>query len=486
MSKPDTHETSLKRDLKNRHVQLIAIGGCIGTGLFMGSGKTIAAAGPSVLLIYAVIGVMLYFLMRAMGEILLSDSRYRSFAEFSEDLLGPWAGYVTGWSYWCAWMVTAMAEIIAIAGYCNYWWPDLPTWIPALITVFLLVGINLFTVKAFGEIEFWFALIKILAILSLIALGIVLVVQGFVSPEGDPAQIANLWSYGGLFPKGESGLLTGFRTAVFAFVGMEVVGITAAEVKDPETVLPRAINSIPIRILGFYLGTLAVLMMVTPWPHIAADRSPFVGMFSLTGFLAAASLVNFVVVTSASSSANSGTYTTSRMIYGLAIEGDASPWYRKLSSRGVPIHGLWMTCIMLFLAVALLAAGETVMEAFDRVTSVASLLFIFVWSMILISYFIYRARRPERHAQSRFKMPMGLFMSVIVLLFFGFLLYTLWLDPESRETLLILPAWFVILTLVYFLIIRRHPDHAERRARFKAKVDEEWKKAADFRARQKA
>lgn len=480
-----TSESTLKRELKNRHVQLIAIGGCIGTGLFMGSGKTIAAAGPSVLFIYAVIGVMLYFLMRAMGEILLSDPRYRSFAEFAEDLLGPWAGYVTGWSYWFAWMVTAMAEIIAIAGYCNYWWPDLPTWIPALSTVVLLISINLFTVKAFGEIEFWFALIKILAILSLIALGIILVAKGFVSPEGDQALISNLWSYGGFFPKGESGLLTGFRTAVFAFVGMEVVGITAAEVKDPETVLPRAINSIPIRILGFYLGTLAVLMMVTPWLHIAPDRSPFVGMFSLTGFLAAASLVNFVVVTSAASSANSGTYTTSRMIYGLAIGGDASPWYRKLSSKGVPIHGLWMTCIMLFLAVALLAAGETVMDAFDRVTSVASLLFIFVWSMILISYFIYRARRPELHAQSKFKMPFGRIMSGVVLLFFGFLLYTLWLDPASRETLVILPAWFVILSGVYFLIIRRNPAHAERRARFKARTEEEWKQAAQFKMDQK-
>ena len=197
----DAPSGELNRDLKNRHVQLIAIGGCIGTGLFMGSGKTIAMAGPSVLLVYSIIGIMLFFTMRAMGELLLSDLSYKSFADFAEDILGPWAGFATGWSYWFAWITTAMAEIIAISGYFNFWWPDLPTSIPAISSVLLLIAANLVTVRAFGEIEFWFALIKIIAILALIAVGLTLVVTGFTSPEGYQASVSNLWNHDGFSQK---------------------------------------------------------------------------------------------------------------------------------------------------------------------------------------------------------------------------------------------------------------------------------------------
>jgi D-serine/D-alanine/glycine transporter len=477
----DAQAGELKRELRNRHVQLIAIGGCIGTGLFMGSGKTISMAGPSVLLVYSTIGIMLFFMMRAMGELLLSDLSYKSFADFAEDILGPWAGFTTGWSYWFAWITTAMAEIIAISGYFNFWWPDLPTWIPAISTVLLLLTVNLVTVRAFGEIEFWFALIKIVAILALIAVGLVLVFIGFTSPEGYTASLSNLWNHGGFFPKGTEGVLDGFRTAVFAFVGMEVVGITAAEVRDPKSVLPKAINTIPIRILTFYLGTLVVLMMVTPWQHIPSESSPFVGMFSLAGFVAAASVINFVVVTSAMSSANSGTYSTSRMLYGLAKQGDAAKWLGRLSSRGVPANGLFTAGLFLFSAVVILAKGGSVMDAFQLVTSVASLLFIFVWSMIVLSYLVYRRRRPELHLSSNFKMPGGQFMAYVLLVFFGFLLVTLGLDPESRSAMLILPIWFIGLAITYFTQIRSTHEHRNRRVDHQAKIEDEALAATKFR-----
>ncbi|MGX1159452.1 L-asparagine transporter-like permease [Pseudarthrobacter sp. SLBN-100] len=303
-------EPHLERQLTNRHIQLIAIGGAIGTGLFMGSGKTISAAGPSVIFVYMIIGFMLFFVMRAMGELLLSNLNYKSFSDFAADLLGPWAGFFTGWTYWFCWVITGIADVIAIAGYSKELWPGLPLWIPGLATVAILLFLNLVTVKAFGETEFWFALIKIVAIAALIIVGMFMIFTGFQSDAG-PATFTNLWSHGGFFPNEFMGFVAGFQIAVFAFVGIELVGTTAAEAKDPEKNLPKAINSIPIRVLLFYVGALIILMSVTPWTQFQAGHSPFIAMFSLAGLGAAATVVNLVVLSSAMSSANSGIYSTS-------------------------------------------------------------------------------------------------------------------------------------------------------------------------------
>src|SRR4051812_38636956 len=192
-------EPHLARQLSNRHIQLIAIGGAIGTGLFMGSGKTISVAGPSVIFVYMIIGFMLFFVMRAMGELLLSNLEYKSFSDFAADLLGPWAGFFTGWTYWFCWVVTGIADVIAISGYARELVPGIPLWIPGLATVGILLLLNLPTVKAFGETEFWFALIKIVAIVALIATGLVLIATNFSSAAG-PAAFSNLWSHGGFFP----------------------------------------------------------------------------------------------------------------------------------------------------------------------------------------------------------------------------------------------------------------------------------------------
>lgn len=483
---PDPTHQSLKRDLEGRHVQLISIGGCIGTGLFMGSGKTIATSGPSVIMVYAVIGFMLFFVMRAMGELLLSDLKYKSFVDCTEELLGPWAGFATGWSYWFAWIVTAIAELIAIAGYFSFWWPDLPTWIPALVAVIILVGINLLAVRAFGEIEFWFALIKILAILMLIGVGCYLVATEFISPEGYRASMSNLWTQGGFFPTGWVGVMAGFQTAVFAFVGMEIVGTTAAEVRNPVEVMPRAINTIPLRILMFYIGTLVVLMMVTPWPFISPTHSPFVGMFALIGLSAAASVVNFVVITSAMSSTNSGIYSTSRMLYGLSWHEDAARLFGQLSARGVPVYGLMFAGFLLLFAAVLLVVKGSIMDAFQLVGAVSSLLFIFIWTMILMSYMVYRRRRPAAHARSVFKMPWGLWMSVIVLVFFAFFIGTLTLDDNSRTALLVLPVWFVLLMVIYLVKVRNQPRHLSRREQFTARAKQELAEARAFKLAQKA
>src|SRR6516225_5926156 len=226
---PDHEEEHLRRRLSNRHIQLIAIGGALGTGLFMGSGKTISLAGPSIIFVYLIIGFMVFFVMRAMGELLLSNLEYKSFSDFAFDLLGPWAGFFTGWTYWFCWIVTGMADVVAIAGYAQFWFPHMPQWIPALACVLLLLSLNLVNVRMFGELEFWFAMIKIVAIVGLILLGIYMVTTGFTSPSGTKASLNHLWNDGGMFPKGIFGFFAGFQIAVFAFVGIELVGAAAAE-----------------------------------------------------------------------------------------------------------------------------------------------------------------------------------------------------------------------------------------------------------------
>ena len=461
----------LERQLSNRHIQLIAIGGAIGTGLFMGSGKTISAAGPSVIFVYMIIGFMLFFVMRAMGELLLSNLNYKSFSDFAADLLGPWAGFFTGWTYWFCWVITGIADVIAIAGYSQELWPGLPLWIPGLVTIAILLLLNLTTVKAFGETEFWFALIKIVAIAALIVVGLFMIFSGFSSDAG-PATFSNLWSHGGFFPNEFMGFVAGFQIAVFAFVGIELVGTAAAETKNPEHNLPRAINAIPLRVMLFYVGALIILMSVTPWTGFKAGQSPFIAMFSLAGLGMAATVVNLVVLTSAMSSANSGIYSTSRMVYGLANDGDAPKLFGRLSSRKVPQNALFLSCVLLLAGVALLYAGKDVGVAFDMVTTVSAVCFMFVWSIILASYLVFRKRRPELHAASTFKTPGGIPMVWVVFAFFAFLIWALTTQPDTLVALLVTPLWFAILGAA-FAVVRRSPLHQARVAEWKAMADGE-------------
>jgi D-serine/D-alanine/glycine transporter len=472
-------EPHLARQLSNRHIQLIAIGGAIGTGLFMGSGKTISVAGPSVVFVYMIIGFMLFFVMRAMGELLLSNLRYKSFSDFAADLLGPWAGFFTGWTYWFCWVVTGIADVIAISGYARELVPGIPLWIPGLATVGILLLLNLPTVKAFGETEFWFALIKIVAIVALIVTGLVLIATNFSSAAG-PAAFSNLWSHGGFFPNEFMGFVAGFQIAVFAFVGIELVGTTAAEAKDPERNLPRAINSIPVRVLLFYVGALVILMSVTPWTQFQAGHSPFIATFSLAGLGIAATVVNLVVLTSAMSSANSGIYSTSRMVFGLAQEGDAPAVFGRLSARKVPANALFLTCVLLLSGVVLLYSGENVGRAFEMVTTVSAVCFMFVWSIILASYLAYRRRRARLHRASAFRMPGGRVMVWVVFAFFGFVLWALTTQPDTLAALLATPVWFAVLAVAWALL-RRRPAHLARYAAFRADLEAEARAEAGAR-----
>ncbi|WP_333906662.1 D-serine/D-alanine/glycine transporter [Delftia acidovorans] len=457
-------QDDLQRNLTNRHIQLIAIGGAIGTGLFMGSGKTISLAGPSIIFVYTIIGVMLFFVMRAMGELLLSNLQYRSFIDFSSDLLGPWAGFFTGWTYWFCWIVTGIADVIAISAYSQFWFPDLPQWAPAIACVGLLLGLNLLTVKLFGEIEFWFAMIKIVAIVALVGTGLYMVGAAFVSPAGRAASLSNLWNDGGMFPNGMMGFFAGFQIAVFAFVGIELVGTTAAEAKDPERTLPRAINSIPVRIIVFYVLALIAIMAVTPWRDVVPGKSPFVELFVLAGLPAAAGVINFVVLTSAASSANSGVFSTSRMLYGLALKGDAPRAFHRLSRSSVPSRGLLFSCTCLLAGAFLMWVVPDLVEAFTLVTTVSAILFMFVWSLILLSYMAYRRQRAALHEASRYKMPGGVAMCWACLVFFAAILGLLTLQADTRQALVVTPAWFALLAIAYQFVRRQASRQSAERS----------------------
>ena len=445
----------LQRKLSNRHLQLIAIGGAIGTGLFMGSGKTISLAGPSILFIYMIIGLMFFFLMRALGEILLSNLHYKSFIDMAHDLIGPGAGYYIGWSYWLCWVLVGIADLAAIINYLGFWLPPDMAFTPmgqALISVgcvLLVLGLNLLTVKLFGEVEFWFALIKILAILGLIFIGGFMVFNHFHSPDGTASSFTNVWSHGGMFPKGAGGFLAGFQIALFAFVGVELLGTMAAETKDPEKNLPKAVNAIPTRIILFYVLSLFVVMSVTPWDKIPSDQSPFVSLFLHAGIPTSAIIMNLVVLSSVMSSMNSGVFSTSRMLFGLARGGQAPQALARLSKRAVPAQGLIFSCFFIMAGAGLQYFVPNTIEAFTLASSLCVILFISIWGMIMVCYLRYRKISPQLHERSHFKMPGGIWMSYIVLAFLFFTLIILSLEPDTLKALMISPLWLVILAVTY-------------------------------------
>ncbi|AXE37564.1 amino acid permease [Acidipropionibacterium virtanenii] len=448
---PHEDEQQLERGLHNRHLQLIAIGGAIGTGLFLGSGRTIHLAGPSILLVYLVIGFFLFFVMRAMGELLLSNLAYKSFADFTTDLVGKPAGFYIGWTYWMCWVVIGIADTTAICGYLSLWFPTLPKWIPALCVVLLLTGLNMVAVRIFGELEFWFAMIKIVTIIALILIGGYLALTAFQPPvSGAPAaSFTHLWDRGGFFPTGFMGFLAGFQIAIFSFQGIEMAGTAAAETKDPEHNLPKAINSIPARVLIFYILALGVIMSVQPWDLIDPDQSPFVEMFGFIGILIAFHVINFVVLTSAASSANSGVFSTSRIMYGMAREKNAPSRFAGLSGRHVPRNALVLTALCISPAIVLVMLSDSVMDAFSMVAGVSSVLYISVWGLIMVAYLRYLKKFPERHDESIFPMPFGRAMSWATLVFFVAVLVALSLSEDTRIALFAAPVWILFMIVVY-------------------------------------
>ncbi|WP_414672062.1 amino acid permease [Lactiplantibacillus pingfangensis] len=436
----------LSRGLKSRHVQLIAIGGTIGTGLFLGAGQSIHLAGPSILIAYLVTGLVCFLLMRALGELLLSDLKTHSYIDFIKKYLGERTGFVAGWTYWVCWITIAMAEITAVGEYMQFWFPKLPQWIPGVIILILLLALNSVNVSAFGETEFWFAIIKIVAIVALIVVGIVMVVFSVKTPVGH-AGLGNLVNYGGFLPHGMKGFVLSFQMVLFSFIGIEMVGMTASETEDPKTVIPKAIDNIPIRIILFYVGSLFFLMAMYPWRYFSEAHSPFVQVFTNLGITSAAAIINFVVLTAAASSCNSALFSTGRMLFSLTY-GGKSKFARqmgKLSPSQVPRNALWFSTLVIGLAVLLnlLMPGKV----FSLIASVSTTCFIFIWGAIVLAHLAYR-KKVGKQRSKKFRMPFFPISDYLILAFLGFITIVLCLKTETLIALVASLIWLVVLYVI--------------------------------------
>lgn len=446
----------LQRELNNRHIQLIAIGGAIGTGLFLGSGQTISLTGPSLLFTYMLIGIVLFAFMRALGELLLSNSKFNSFVDIANEYLGPFRGFVIGWTYWVCWIVSSMSDLTAMGQYFAYWYPQVPHWLTVLFIVLLLISFNLLGARLFGELEFWFSIIKVVTIITMVIVGLVLIFLSFKTEYGH-ASFGNLIHHGGMFPHGAAGFLMSFQIAVYSFIGIELIGVTAGETKNPEKTIPKAINNVPIRILLFYIGGLLVIMSVIPWFKVDPDSSPFVKLFTLIGVPFAAGIVNFVVLTAAASATNSGIYSNSRILFGLAKQGLGPKVLTKTNSNGVPYLSMLVSSITLLIAALLNFIFPDAIKLFIYVTTLSTVLFLVVWGMIIVSYIAYVKKNPEQHQSSAFKLWGGKIIAYIVLSFFIFIFILLFFSKDTRVAIFISPLWFIFLFFYY----KKYKNNAE-------------------------
>ena len=443
-------QQDLVRGLKDRHVQLIAIGGAIGVGLFLGSATGISRAGPGLVVAYAVGGIAIFFIMRALGELLMYRPVAGSFASYAEEFVGPWAGFTTGWSYWFMWVVTGMAEITAVAVYVHYWFPDIPQWIPALVALGVLYAANLIAVHVFGEIEFWFALIKVATIVAMLVIGLVVILFG-VGGLGETASFSNLVNHGGVFPTSMLGVVLVLQIVMFAYQGVELVGVTAGEAQDPERTLPHAINAVIWRILLFYIGALLVIMSLLPWTEFRPGVSPFVMVFERIGIPAAAGIINFVVITAAASSCNSGIFSTGRMLYTLAQFRQAPAAFGKVNARHVPANAITFSAALMLIGVGLNYVVPE--EVFVWVTSVALVGSLWTWGMIVYAHLKYREAVAAGRITSRgFRMPGAPIANWAVIGFLVLIAIFLGIDPDTRVALYVAPIWFALLALGYRLV----------------------------------
>jgi AAT family amino acid transporter len=452
-------DEELGRALKGRQIQMIAIGGAIGVGLFLGSGKAIQQAGPSLLLTYAVAGVVIVLIMRALGELLVYRPVAGSFATYAREFVGPWAGFATAWTYWLMWITIAMAEITAVGIYVQYWLPHVPQWIPALVALVALLGVNLITVKLFGEFEFWFALIKVVTIVAMIVLGLVIIIFG-ISSLGKQAGFSNLWSHGGFFPKGFTGPFLALQLVMFAFLGVELVGVTAGEAEHPEKTMPSSVRKVIVRILIFYVGSLLIIMSLVPWNTLNPNQSPFVYVFKEVGIPTAAGIINFVVLTAALSSCDSGIFGTGRMLYTLAGSRQAPASMRRLSRNKVPANAMLVSVAVMLIGVVLNYFIPH--KAFVYITSIATVCGLFVWGMIVFSHLGYRRRvNAGRLPRVGFRMPGSPYTNYFTLAFLAMVLVLLAFNKDTVIALYVSPAWIVVMVVGYLMTRSRHAPTVE-------------------------
>ncbi|HEK1009538.1 TPA: amino acid permease [Pseudomonas putida] len=441
----------LHRGLTARHIRFMALGSAIGTGLFYGSASAIQMAGPAVLLAYLIGGAAVFMVMRALGEMAVHNPVAGSFGQYASTYLGPMAGFILGWTYAFEMIIVCIADVTAFGIYMGFWFPEVPRWIWVLGIVFLIGGLNLCNVKVFGEMEFWLSLLKVGAIVAMILAGLGIMAFGLGQVGADHVVgVSNLFEHGGFLPNGVGGLIASFAVVMFAFGGIEIIGITAGEAKDPQQVIPKAINAVPLRILLFYVLTLFVLMCLYPWPQIGSQGSPFVQIFSNLGIGSAAALLNVVVISAAISAINSDIFGAGRMMYGLAQQGQAPRGFARLSGQGVP----WLTVVVMgaALLIGVLLNYLIPENVFLLIASIATFATVWVWLMILVTQVAMRRRMSREEAASlQFPVPFWPYGPALAIAFMLFIFGVLGYFPDTQAALLVGVVWVVFLVLSYWL-----------------------------------
>ncbi|MDM1248595.1 amino acid permease [Acinetobacter sp. R933-2] len=439
-------QSQLKHGLSNRHIQLIALGGSIGTGLFLGISQTIKLAGPSVILGYAIAGLIAFFMMRQLGEMVVEEPVSGSFSYFAYKYWNPFAGFMSGWNYWVLNVLVCMAELSAIGLYIQYWWPEIPTWVSALGFFIFINIINLLHVKVFGEMEFIFSIIKILAIIGMIGFGAWLLTSGHA---GETASITNLWALGGFFPNGFTGLIMAMAIIMFSFGGIELVGIAAAETRNPTQTIPKAVNQIVYRVLLFYVLTIIVLLSLFPWNQIAEGGSPFVLIFDSLGSQGVATILNFVVLTAAISVYNGTSYGTSRMLLGLAEQGNAPKFLRKINQRGIPYAAILTSAVVTAICVVLNYAFPE--KAFKLLMSLVVSAIVINWMMLAFTHLKFKQRMLKLQKSTLFPAIAYPITNYICIIFMFAILVVMWMTPDMQIAVILIPFWLICLTLAYCL-----------------------------------
>ena len=446
--------SQLARGLSARHIRFMALGSAIGTGLFYGSAKAIETAGPAVLLAYIIGGAAVFMVMRALGEMAVRSPLAGSFSQYASHYLGPRAGFFTGWTYVFEMLIVCLADVTAFGVYMKLWFPDVAQWIWVLSIICFIGAINLCHVKTFGEMEFWLSIVKVGAIVAMIVGGAAIMMFGFGQAAEHAVGVSNLFDHGGFMPNGIGGVIASFAVVMFAFGGIEVIGITASEAKNPEVTIPKAINAVPVRILLFYVLTLFVLMCIYPWNQIGQNGSPFVQIFDSLGISAAANILNVVVITAAISAINSDIFGAGRMMYGMAHEGQAPKSFTKLTKNGVP----WMTVLVMVLVLFIGVVLNYVIpeDVFLVIASIATFATIWVWLMILLAQFAMRRKMtPEQVQQLKFPVPMWPVAPILAITFMVFIFGVLGYFESTRIALYVGIGWLLLLTIAYAVWVKK-------------------------------
>lgn len=438
-------DISMKRSLTNTHIQLIALGGTIGTGLFLGVGNSIELAGPAVILIYTLVGFFLFLLMRALGELILSDLNKNTYIDFITQYLGKVIGTVTGYLYWFSWLSLGMAELTALGLYFRYWWHDLPLWLPGSITLIILLMINLISAKVFGNMEFSFAIIKILTIVAFVLLVFYLLITNGSTKLYGAISFSNLFKDGGFFAKGANGFFSGFQMVIFSFIGVELIGLTAAEAQDPKKTIVKAINELPVRIILFYVLAILAILLVIPWKQVAINDSPFVQALGATGIKNAACIINFVVISAAISSTNTFIYSGGRLLFSLNYHGQSNfaKCMGQLNKRQLPENALLFSTLLIGIAPLMNLFLE---NAFHFIAATSTSMFLIIWSIMIWAHIRYRKQTPEQQLHN-FRMPLYPYIDYLVLGFFITMIGLLLWVPKDRIPMISALVIFSILIL---------------------------------------